>query len=158
MKMEQFFLIKKKEKKAQIWSLDLIIASIIFITGIALLFVYAVNYSSQTVKQLNELFYEGNLASQLILSEFEPGVLSEGKINQTKLDNFYNYSYDSQKNILGIRYDFYFTLTGLEINEISVSYVGRINATETKNLIQVTRLTIYKNTPAKFQIFIWGEE
>ena len=63
-----------KNKRAQAWSLDLVIASIIFIIGIIVLYVYAINYSSQAKDQLDELFYEGNLASELILSEKEQGI------------------------------------------------------------------------------------
>ena len=65
--MEQFIL----TKKAQVWSLDLIIASVIFSIGIIILYIYAINYSPETKNQLNELLYEGNLASKLILSDPE---------------------------------------------------------------------------------------
>jgi hypothetical protein len=155
--MEQFTLIKPKAKKAQAWSLDLIVASVIFTAGIIILYVYAINYSSQTKNQLDGLFYEGNSASQLILSENDAGILSAGKINQTKLDEFYNYDYQTKKNKLGITNDFYFTFTGLEINGVPEDYVGKINNTAIENLIQVTRITLYENKPTKFQIFIWNE-
>jgi len=145
-----------KNKKSQAWSLDLIVAVIIFMFGMILLYLYAINYSSQSRNQLDELFYEGSLAAKLILSEEVFGILSDGKINQTKLEDFYNLSYETQKTTLGLNNDFYFTFTGLEINETPVDYVGKINNTETENLIQITRLTVYKNTPIKFNIFSWS--
>jgi len=145
-----------KNKKSQAWSLDLIVAVIIFMFGMIILYLYAINYSSQSRNQLDELFYEGSLAAKLILSEEVFGILSDGKINQTKLEDFYNLSYETQKTTLGLNNDFYFTFTGLEINETPVDYVGKINNTETENLIQITRLTVYKNTPIKFNIFSWS--
>lgn len=156
MRMKQSFLIKNS--KAQTWSLDLVIASTIFMMGIIILYVYAINYSSQTRDQLDELFYEGNLVSKLILSEKEFGILSEGKVNQTKLENLYNTDYQTIKGILGLTNDFYFKMEELEINGSSIDYVGKINNIEVGSLIQTTRLTIYKNSPTKFQLFIWQIE
>ncbi len=151
--MEQFIL----TKKAQVWSLDLIIASIIFSIGIIILYIYAINYSPETKNQLNELLYEGNLASKLILSDSDIGILSDNKINQDKLNNFSNFDYQTKKNQIGLINNFYFTFEGLEINGNLTSYVGMINTPEVKNLIKITRLSIYKNKPIKFQLFVWNE-
>jgi len=151
--MEQFIL----TKKAQVWSLDLIIASVIFSIGIIILYIYAINYSPETKNQLNELFYEGNLASKLILSDSDIGILSDNKINQDKLNDFNNFDYQTKKNQIGLINNFYFTFEGLEINGNPASYVGIINPPEVKNLIKITRLSIYKNKPIKFQLFVWNE-
>ena len=143
-------------KKAQVWSLDLIVACIIFLIGILILYIYAINYTPETKNRLDELFYEGNLASKLILSENDYGILSENKINQTKLDDFYNADYQTKRKQLGLSNNFYFTFDGLEINEIPENYVGMINPSGVENLIKITRLSIYKNKPIKFQLFVWG--
>jgi len=142
-------------KKAQVWGLDLLVASIIFLVGIMVLYTYAVNYSSQSSNQLDEFFYEGNLASQLLLTNEDQGILSEGKINQTKLDNFSNLDYSSQKDTLGVGNNFYFVIEDLEVEGNPVEYIGQINSTEIENLVRVTRLTIYKNKPTKFEMNIW---
>jgi len=144
-----------KNQKAQAWSLDLVIASIIFLSGIIALYVYAINYTSQTKDQLNELFYQGELASKLILSETGFGIVRKGKINQSKLDEFESYDYSTKKSLLGVIDEFYFTLPNLMINDTSVLYVGKMNDTEIESLVQVTRIAIYKNQPVKFQIFMW---
>jgi len=142
-------------KKGQAWSLDLVIASVIFLSGIIALYVYAINYTSQTKDQLDELFYQGELASKLILSETGFGIVLDGKINQSKLDEFDGYDYATKKSLLGLTDNFYFTLPGIMINGTSASYVGKINDTEIESLVQVTRLTVYNNHPVKFQIFMW---
>ncbi len=156
--MGQFSSIRINEKSAQAWSLDLVVASMIFLAGIVVLYVYAVNYSSQTKDQLNELFYDGNLASQILLSESESGILSEGKINQTKLDEFFNSDYETKRKSLGLNNDFYFMFDGMEVNGTPVSYIGKINDTEVSSLVRITRLAVYKNTPKKLDFFVWNEK
>ncbi|MFQ5531753.1 MAG: hypothetical protein ACE5ES_04015 [Candidatus Nanoarchaeia archaeon] len=149
----------RRDKKAQAWSLDLVVASLIFLVGIITLYIYAVNFSSQSQEQLNELFYEGNLASELILSDEDLGILTDGKVNQTKLDDFYGLSYQEQRNLLGVKNDFYFNITGLESpSGTPISYVGNPPSvgSGSENLIQITRLTIYKNRPVKINFFAWN--
>jgi len=145
-----------ENKRAQVWSLDLLVAGIIFLIGIVVLYNYAINYSSQSKSNLDELFYEGNLASELILSEEDFGILSEGVVNQSKLETFYNLNNSEKKNILGVRHNFYFNMTGLEILGNSTDYVGIMNSSKIDSLVQITRLTIYKNKPTKFQLFVWA--
>jgi len=150
--MEKLILIEKifkKNRKAQIWSLDLVIAVVIFLVGIMILFYYAINYSSQSKNQLDELFYRANLASELILSEEFPGILSHGIVNQTKLNFFNNLSDTEKRRFLGINNNFYFRMDNYD------GYVGIINASEVDSLVKVTRLTIYKNKPTKFELFLW---
>jgi len=151
--MEKF--ISTKYNRGQIWSLDLLIAMVIFLIGITTLFYYAFNYSSQSKNQLNEFFYEGELASNLILSEENFGILSNGIVNQTKLNNFDGLDNKTKKNLLGVQNNFYFVMEGLEINDIEKSYVGIINTTQIDNIIKITRIAVYKNKPVKFELFVW---
>jgi len=132
------------------------IAGVIFLLGIVILYNYAINYSSQSKNNLDEFFYEGNLASSLLLSEEEFGILSNSIINQTKLETFNNLDNSEKKSSLGIKYNFYFTIDNLEINGTRQDYVGITNTTEVENLIRIPRLTIYKNKPTKFELFVWA--
>jgi hypothetical protein len=159
--MEKFTSISKKginlkSKKGQAWSFDLVMAGFIFLVGIIVLYVYAINYSSQSQQHLSELFYEGRIASELILSEEDFGILTNDKINQSKLEGYAGTNYDSKKNTLGLSHDFYFNMSGLELSGAPASYVGKMNTTETEDLIQITRITIYKNKPTKFELFIYN--
>lgn len=147
--------ISTKYNRGQIWSLDLLIAMVIFLIGITTLFYYAFNYSSQSKNQLNEFFYEGELASNLILSEENFGILSNGIVNQTKLNNFDGLDNKTKKNLLGVQNNFYFVMEGLEINDVEKSYVGIINTTQIDNIIKITRIAVYKNKPVKFELFVW---
>jgi len=119
------------------------------------LYIYAINYSPQSKQEIEELFYEGNLAAKQILSEEYPGIITDKKINQTKLEEFSTTDYNSLKIMLGITHDFYFKFEGLELEGISTEYVGRTNSSQINNIVKTTRLSIYKNKPIKFEIFIW---
>jgi len=153
--MGQYFLTSRKKKKGQVWGLDLVVASIIFLVGIIILYFYIINYSSQSRSLIEELSYDGNLGSDLILSEEDYGIVSEGKIDQTKLDEFYNIDYSLKKGELGLTNDFYFTLNSLEIEGSPVSYVGKMNETDIGSLIKITRVTVYKDKLTKFEIFVY---
>jgi len=152
--MEQFTLIKNK--KAQGWGIDLMAAIIIFISAVIILYIYAVNYASQSQDKLEEITYEGRLLSELILSEDDFGILTNSNVNETKLSDFNN-SYDLRKAFFGVKYNFYFTIDNLDITEYPGGYVGKINTSEVENLIQVTRLTIYNYTITKFEVYVWEE-
>ncbi|MEK6926155.1 MAG: hypothetical protein AABW50_02665 [Nanoarchaeota archaeon] len=147
-KIQKFFCpsLFPKSRKAQAWGLDVIIASVIFLVGIIILYFYAINYASNSKGQLEELLYEGQLASELILSDDDFGILSENKVNQSRLDNF-STSYDYEKSVLGVTHDFYFNLDG--------SVYGRLNSTATEDFIRITRITVYNGKPAKFELYIY---
>ena len=51
--------------------------------------------------------------------------------------------------------NFYFKIENLEIEGNPKDYVGIMNSSQVDSLIQITRLTIYKNKPTKFQLFVW---
>ena len=111
---------KKINKKAQIWSFDLIIAGVIFLMGIIILFLYAINYTSQAENELDELFYQGNLASELILSEEDFGILTNGKVDSAKLTAF---DCSIKKNEMFLRNNFYFSLSGINYCDVLVDFI-----------------------------------
>ena len=56
-------------KSGQAWSMDVIVALIIFTAGISILFFYAINLNNQSQINIDDLNYQGNFASEFILSE-----------------------------------------------------------------------------------------
>jgi hypothetical protein len=146
-----------KSKKAQVWSFDLVIAGMIFLIGVVILLIYMINYNNQAETKLDKMFNEGYVISDLVLSE-DNGILSDNKINQTKLEEFYDSvqaDYSLKKRELGSNYDFYFTIPGLEINGNNLDHIGKKNQTSVEDNIKITRITIYKNKPVKFELYIW---
>jgi hypothetical protein len=139
--------------KGQIWGVDLAIAISLFFVGIIFLYSYIL-YSGGGNTQLDELLQEGENAVDMVLSE-DIGILSEGRINQTKLDEFYSLDYNMMKSDLSLNNDFYFSFEDMKILGESVDYVGKINTTSISDLVKITRISVYDNKIIKFDFFIW---
>ena len=160
---------KLKSKKGQAWGFDLMIASIIFIAGIIAFYFYALN-TPETETTINRLSYDGNIIASTLLSEgsptnwdennvISPGILTNNKINETKLESFYNLAasnYQKTKNLFNTRYEFYiflseenFTISGNEVQGIGSQPASP------ENLIKISRITIYKTKPLTLNIDVW---
>ena len=136
-------------KKAQAWSLDAMIAILIFFSGIALLFFYAINFSDQISSSLDDLSSQGEVASELILSNTDIGILIDNKVDNTKLGDFSSADYDIKRRELGVKDNFYFTIDGL------AGSVGLLPPSGVKNSIKIERITVYNDKPVKFELFVW---
>jgi len=146
-------------------------ATIIFLIGIFSIYIYAINFTGETEETLNKMYYEGGLASSLILSEGypenwnlenvkTPGILNQERINQSKLEMFYNLSnedYRSARNKLDISYnfEFYFNFSNMKIEGEEISGIGK-KPTNTENIILTKRFSIYENKPIKINLYIWN--
>jgi hypothetical protein len=120
------------------------------------------------------LIYDGNIITDNILSEGTPkdwnssnvitiGILSDNKINETKIERFYNLSnmsYAFTKNLFNTRFDYFFFLTeNLSLPSEEIRGIGKPGtdpaSISAKNLVKITRFTIYKNKPQTFYLYIW---
>ncbi len=151
----------KGGKKAQIWGFDLMIAITIFLVGIIIIYIYAINITSESESTLNTLMAEGNLLSSLILSEGGPknwpsapeseieipGILTRNKINETKLNRLQSLSYTEQKKLLGTNNEFFLNFEAITIGN---------SPSEEKNLVRIERFSIYENKPVKLTFYIWN--
>lgn len=168
------------EKRAQAWGFDVMMASTIFALGLVVFFLYSLNYPRQSEDTINALQFDGNFIAENLLSVGSPnnwdqnnvasiGLTNENKINQTKLERMYdmtnfvnnNAGYNRTKSLLNTRYDFFFNFTqqisirGVPLQGgIGRNYTGDPNKIP-KNLIKVTRLTVYNNQPTTMQLFVW---
>ena len=156
-------------KRGQAWAFDLVIASVIFVTGIVLFFIYSLNLSDQGEESISKLTYQANSAANNLLSDGTPkdwvganvekiGLLSDGKINETKLERFYDLSeinYDKSRILLGVQNNYYiFFQEKMMLEGKDVEGIGLI-PTNPKNLIKISRVTIYKDKPTAINIEVW---
>ena len=160
----------KRGRKAQAWGIDLAVALIIFTSGILIFFFYTVNNSSDAGEILDVMSYEGNVIADSILSEGSPkdwnlsrvnsiGILSDKKINETKLEYFYNISledYNRTRYLFNTQFNYYFFMS----ENISFPWgesegIG-IFPLEEDNLVRITRFTIYKNKPVTAYLHVWS--
>jgi hypothetical protein len=178
------FINKKNNKKSQSWGMDLAIASVIFSFGIILLYVYSMNNPNEAKANIEDLSYNGEGISNIILSEGYPkdwdisnvvriGILdNNSKINQTKLNRFYNLTvdnYEKTRVLFNTRYDYIFCFFNytMMINSTTASPTNcagkpgkspsNINGAGTENLFKVTRFVIYNNTPVTANVYVWSE-
>lgn len=156
-------------KRGQAWGFDLMAAMVIFIVGIIIFYFYTINTPLETEQTLETLSREGEIISNAILAEgfpenwneqnvISPGILTKNKINDTKLERFNNLTlnnYQKTKALFNTRYEYYiFTSKNFTINGEEIVGLGRIPSNE-KNLIKISRLTVYKNSPVIFNVEIW---
>lgn len=154
----------------------------VFLFTIALTVFYfsALNSSSNSNEALETLSYEGRTISESILSGGVPedwsssrvtqiGILSDGKINDTKLENFYDLAssdYSRTKVLFNTRYDYYFFLgTNMTFNTTIVDGIGKpginrynIDSAGVKNLIKVERVSVYKNKIVGATLYVWESD
>jgi len=167
--MKQFISIPNS-KKGQIFGLDLMFGVIIILVGIMSIYLYSINFFESSETNLKKMHYDSNFVSSQILSEGYPinwtknnvnipGILTNNKINQTKLDRIYNFSkenYEGLQQVLNTKYDFYFNFSGLEITNVGeIEGIGK-KINNPKNIIKTERYTLYKNKPIKFNLYIWN--
>ena len=155
--------------RAQMWGMDLMIAIAIFSIGAVAFYFYSVSYTSEE-SIIENLNYDGNIIADSLLSQGYPsnwtesnvivsGITNEGKINQTKLEQFYNLStsdYYRTKNLFNSRYDFWIYLSAdVEINSMVIEGIGK-KPINYENLIKITKVIIYNNKPETLTLQIWN--
>lgn len=165
-----------KLNKAQAWGADLTVALMIFLIGIVLFFFYSINYPNEGEQNLNLLISDGNILADSLLSNGYPedwnsetvqkiGITNNNKINETKLEKFYNLAnsdYTQTKQLFNTKYDYYFFLSEIiTLPEGDVQGIGKSGTNpesiDAQNLIKITRFTIYQEKPATAYFYVWEE-
>lgn len=169
---------KLKNCRGQIWSLDLMAGLALFLVGVIIFFIYSLNQPSQARETLELLSHDGKIIADNLLSQGYPtdwdpnniitiGLTTDNKINQTKLENLHKMiyienNYTKTKNLFNTQYEYYFFLNqNMTINSNSVEGVGKPGTTKqninAKDLVKITRYTIYQNKTTPLYLYIWQE-
>ena len=154
----------------------MMIASMIFISGIIIFYVYSLNYPKESQETLDQLFSEGDFVTESILSEGLPsnwdgssviriGITTNNKVNDTKLERFYTLAdsqtnppgYAKAKSVLNTKYNFFMNFSEqMVINNNPVAGIGKsFDGEQTKNIIKITRATIYQNKIVSLNLYVW---
>lgn len=156
-------------KRAQAWGFDLVIGAMIFFSAVTAFYIYSLNSSPEGEETLNPLIYDGNIVADSLLSSGYPedwdsgnvikiGILSKNKINETKLERFYNLTssdYDRTKIIFNTKYNYYYFLSEpMIISNQQVQGMG-LQPQNQKNLIKITRFVSYRDKPMTLNLYIW---
>ena len=160
---------KRKNKSAQAWGMDLIIGFTIFSLGITSFYLYSLNTPSEAKEAIESLSYDGKIISDNILSNGYPddwndtnvisiGILSDNKINNTKLREFYDLAdseYDRTKRLFNTVYDYWFFLNeNMTTINADVDGIG-LKPSNPKNLIKITRFTVYEDKPMSAYLYVF---
>lgn len=170
---------KISQKKAQVWSLDVIIGVTLFLSALLLFYVYGVNMSSENQETAKELEEDGKFVSSNLLSEGSPrnwndtnvqvpGIANKNRINQTKLELLYilnSQDYNRTRRLLNTRFDFYLffssanmTVSGSPVDGIGKPGINRetISSLENpRNIMKTSRYVIYNNEPTVMYLYLW---
>ena len=163
-------MINIKHIRAQAWGFDLMIASILFLGGIIVFYIYSLNYPEEGRETLERLSYDGWIIADNLLSEGFPinwnetnvvriGILTNERVNETKLERLYNLAntdYQKTKALFNTKYHYYFTFSEQIVLPTygPISGIGLIPTNPT-NLIKITRLIVYQNKPVSLDIYVW---
>lgn len=145
-----------KRKRAQIWSFDLMVAFVLFVIGVIVIYFYAINYKSGALDELSELSFDANFASDLLLGEDELSIVTQGHINQTKLDLFATLSDSEIRTNYGILNNFYISFDGMMISGVPVSSVGIVNTSVVDNQIILQRVVVYQDKILVMEVTAWS--
>lgn len=156
-------------ERGQAWAFDLMIAITLFTVGLVSFYLYSLNYNSNEQSPATTLEVEARAISDSILSPgipeswsapqvVTPGILTDNKINQSKLESLYNLienDYNSFRALLKtnkeieIGFSKNVTINGDEINSLGKS------PENAENIIKIERLTIYQDSPITIYITLW---
>jgi hypothetical protein len=159
---------------AQAWGLDLIIATVIFISAILIFFLFTLNSSSEEKEIFAQMTETAEIISDNLLLDGSPsnwndtnvikiGISSNNKINDTKLEKFYNLTnttigYSKSQSIFVTKFNYFINFSEpIIIQGNTVVGVGRPYwETSSENVIKTSRFTIYKNKPVTMYVNIWN--
>lgn len=165
-------------RKSQIWSIEFIVALIIFISALFIFFKYSINLSNIQEITLKELVIDAKTVSNYLVSEGLPkdwntsNVISIGltdgnyQLNTTKLGNFSQLDYITTKSMFSVVNDYYIFFTDKNdttviINEIEGIGKPGINRTnldaleDPSDVLKVFRFVLYNSTIIKMGIYVW---
>jgi hypothetical protein len=136
--------------------------------ALVIYFEYVNNLSQEEESDLTEMMISAKTTSNNLMSSGYPdnwnqsnveivGITDDRRINQSKIEKFYNMSHDSTKPKFGISENYYIYLQNRNGQKISINgknYSGKEPANPTK-LVKLDRVTIYQKDMVKMVVQIW---
>ncbi len=158
-----------REKRGQAWGFDLEIAAAIFITGIIAFYLFTFNYQGVQNSPNEDIVYEASTVADSLLSTGLPdnwnstsvikiGIVSSNKLDQQKIDSFYNLSetdYNRTRALLRTQFNFFVNISDtLYANGQVIDGIGHVPS-ENATVFRVSRFTSYQNKPVTLYVLLW---
>ena len=156
--------------KAQVFSIDFLVAVSIFLLVLAVVMIYW-SYTSiqiEETKTINEMIDKGYMISQVWFREGTPeywdpnnvrdiGLLSDHRINETKMNYLNDIGYNRVKEIIGAApYEFRFNVSFTNCYGSGYSFPFGLYPTQASNVIRIQRAGILNSSIAIIEVLIWG--
>lgn len=169
MKEEGKFCSVKFINRGQAWGFDLTIGGTIFVGAMVVFYFYTLNFSSGEGITAN-LDYEARILSDSLLSEGYPenwdennvieiGILSDGRVDEAKLRNFYDLAesnYQQSKNLFNIEHNYYVYFDEpIDFNGTEIDGIG-LRETNENNLVKISRIVIRDGAVKEMNIHVWN--
>jgi len=174
--------ITTKNKKSQVFGIDLIAATLIFIFATFLFFNHVILMNLEASK-IEDLTSEAERVIDIILLEGYPkewtiedvsriGITTEktNEISNTKLANFAGLARDDYtltKSLISTKYDYHLCLLNKKGKPISHKNIGKpgsdcgnlaSQANNFKHLTKINRFVIFENQTRLMEFYLWEEE
>lgn len=156
-------------KKAQVWYADFTIGLLLFLVVTVIYFQYTTNLSNQQETSLREMVLELKSVSSSLISPGYPDGWSESdverigltdgnyRLNQTKLEQFYDIDHIDMLNKFNTRFNFYMELRDRSGNVIPID--GKdgagLEATDASSKVMMNRFVIYNSSMVKMVMYLW---
>lgn len=159
----------RRNRRAQIWYTDFIVSVLIFVISLVIYYEFLTNISAREQEIIEELVADAKSISNSLVSEGNPidwnatSVIRMGitegnmRINQTKLDDFYNLNYNISHRLFNTRFNYYVFFensTGGRLTITSGDAIG-LEPTDIKDIVQMTRMLIYDSEIILMQVQLW---
>lgn len=162
--------------KSQVWSLDLIVAIVIFLVTLIFFYKYSINLTEFEQKDLDNLLADGKLVSSYLVSTGYPEDwedhpldvkligLTDGNmdINPQKVDQFFQLAtsdYPTTRKLLSTTHDYYVFFEDKDNNTVKINgieWIGKDYITENpEDIIKIVRFVDYESTITRMVLYIW---
>jgi hypothetical protein len=161
-------------RKAQVWSLDLFIAVLIFLGGLLLFYKYSINLVDSQEQGASDLAVEAKIISSYLTSAGYPqdwasGTVAsigltdgEARLSKSKVEEFYDLAlsnYTITRRLLSTQYDYLVEFKNKDNNPVSIGTVQKIGKDYTtynpENIIKITRFVFYNSSIIKMEVYAW---
>lgn len=162
------------KKKNQIWSFDLVIATLIFLGVLIIFYKYSVNTVDIEEQGTDYLLLDAKLISSYLVSSGHPEDwttdnvtligLTDGemRLDQEKVEQFSEIAsldYTESRRLLSTTHNYYVFFEDKEGNPLEISGISSIGkdylAENPSDLIKVVRFVFYDSKIIKLVVYVW---
>ena|SRR3989344_3556486 len=159
-----------RKKRGQGWGFDAMVASMIFTVALTTFYLFAINYGKSDQNRFDDLARDANVLADTVLTEGVPanwdqtnvvaiGIITNNKINETKLKNWYDLAqanYPATRVFFSTSVNYFVNLSDqIYINDEPVEGIG-LKPQENKTVFRVSRFTTYREKPVTLYVVMWS--